>query len=105
MGAGDDAFAVGEENHAADAARVPLQSQDFLTGGRVPDLRRLVRTGAGDKPAVGTKGQTRDRSGVPPEGSNVLARGGVPDLHAVANGADDLLAVLADEHAAYAEAL
>ena len=41
-----DAFAVGAERHAVDAAGVPLEGEDFLAGRGVPHLHRLVPAAA-----------------------------------------------------------
>src|SRR5262249_28621201 len=49
----ENPFAVGANRHAADKACVPLEGEQSLAAGGIPDLHRPVTAGAGETFAVG----------------------------------------------------
>src|SRR5438132_13457031 len=68
-----EALAVGAERHAEDALPVPLESEDLLASGRVPNLRfpvgwlpfpAVAGARGGQAPAIGAEYHALHRAGV-----------------------------------------
>ena len=79
---------------------MPFEGECFLTGGRVPDFQRLVKTSADDAFAVGAERHAPDVTGMPFESECLLTGGRVPDFQRlVTTSADDAFAVGAERHA------
>src|SRR5262245_28091764 len=77
----DDAVAVGAERHAPDHARVPLKSEDLLSGPGIPHLQGAVLAPRDDPPAVRAVGHAQDTFRVSLERESFLSGPGVPHLH------------------------
>src|SRR5262249_16924865 len=60
------------EGHAHDPASMPLESQNLLALGGIPDLHRTVAAAADEPLAVGAEGHAPYPVGVPEEGALVL---------------------------------
>src|SRR5262249_18295143 len=54
-------------------ATVAAESQDFLTGHRIPELHGSIVPRGGQAPAVGTESHAQDQRSVPAEGQDLLA--------------------------------
>src|SRR5207249_4508497 len=78
---GCEAPAVRAEADAGDKARVPLESNEILSAGRVVHLHRMVRAARGEARAVRTEAHAVHPVRVALESEQFQAAGRVPYLH------------------------
>src|SRR5262249_32604357 len=94
-------LAIRAKADACDTFAVPLEGKEFLAGGSIPHLHRLVVAAAGQAFVVSAETDSVDAGRVPLEGKQFRAGGGVPHLHrpAPAPKAGESLAVWAEAQA------